>query len=226
MQPAPDPDQTPADMQPAPGPNPTPVDQSAIPTVPLAHPPAPLVPQQQGLAGGQGLMPIQSTLPPDAYELAPLPSKQGQGGPAPPSLEMVGSQEATEVETYYSTEVDAPVSPIQQIRRTSKTIRFIFIVIEILLALRFFLKLMGANAASPFGIFLFGFTDPLASPFESLFANPQIGASKIEFTTMLALIVYPIFGWIIIRGIQLMFYREQGGQRIVRQKQQTNHEGS
>ncbi len=213
-------------MQPAPDPNQTTTDQSAIPTVPLTSPPGPLVSPQQGLAGGQGLMPIQSPLPADTYEPAPLPMKPGQVGSGPQLPQALEAQEATEVEAFYSTEVAAPTSPIQQIRRTSKTIRFIFTVIEILLALRFFLKLVGANPASPFGVFLFGFTDPLASPFESLFANPKIGSSQIEFTTMLALIVYPIFGWMIIRGIQLMFYHEQGGQRIVRQKQHNSHQNS
>jgi uncharacterized protein YggT (Ycf19 family) len=137
----------------------------------------------------------------------------------------VESQETTEVETFYSTEIDAPVTPGQRMRRAGKTVRFIFMVVEIVLTLRFFLKLVGANPSSPFGIFLFGITDPLAAPFESLLANPAIGSGEVEFTTLLALIVYPVFGWVVIRSIQLMFYREQGGQRIVRQKRHTSHEG-
>jgi uncharacterized protein YggT (Ycf19 family) len=170
-------------------------------------------------------MPVQSTIPPDPYEPPPLPVKQGQAGSVSETLETVENQQTTEEETFYSTEVDAPPSPSQRMRRISKTIRFIFMVIEIVLALRFFLKLIGANPASPFGAFLFGLTDPLTGPFESLLVNPQIGAGEVEFTTLLALIVYPVFGWIIIRGIQLMFYREQGGQRIFRQKRQTSHDG-
>jgi YggT family protein len=203
-------------MQPAPDPNQAPADPSAQPTVPL-------VPPQQGIAGGRGLMPIQSTIP--SSEPPPLPMKQGQHGSLAESPESTESQETTEVETFYSSEVDAPTSPSQRMRRTSKTIRYIFIVIEIVLALRFFLKLMGANPASPFGVFLFGITDPLAAPFDSLFANPELGSSEVEFTTLLALVVYPVFGWVLIRGIQLMFYREQGGLRTVRQKQHTGNEG-
>jgi uncharacterized protein YggT (Ycf19 family) len=203
-------------MQPAPEPNQTPADSSSMPTVPL-------VPQHQGVAGGRGLMPVESTIPPSDDD-PPLPMKLGPVGPAAGASETVESQESTEVETFYTTEVDAPTSPSQRMRRTNKTIRFIFVVIEIVLTLRFFLKLVGANPASPFGAFLFGISDPLAAPFDSLFFNPQIGRSEVEFTTMLALIVYPVFGWILIRSIQLMFYREQGGQRIVRQKQQNNHQ--
>ena len=205
-------------MQPAPDQNQTPTDPSALPTVPL-------VPQQQGIAGGKGLMPVQSTIPPEPYELPPLPMKQAPLVPREDTHEAIGAQETTEIETTYASEVDAPRTPSQRLRRSTKTIRFIFSVIEIVLALRFFLKFIGANPSSPFGVFLFGLTDPLAAPFESLLDNPTIGASEIELTTLLALIVYPVFGWTIVRTIQLMFYREHGGQQVVHQKQRADHEG-
>ncbi len=201
-------------MQPAPEPNQAPADPSELPTVPLISP-------QQGVAGGRGLMPIHSTVH-SSHEPPPLPMKQGQADSVSETSEDEEGQATTEVETFYSSEVDAPTSPAQRLRRTTRTIRFIFAVIEIVLALRFFLKLVGANPASPFGVFLYGITDPLAAPFESLLANPTIGSGEVEFTTLLALVVYPVFGWILTRGIQLMFYREQGGLRTVRQKQHTD----
>lgn len=204
-------------MQPTPEQNQTPTDPSMMPTVPLVQ-------QQQGLAGGQGLMPVQSTLPPEPYELAPLPAKPAQMIPSVGPPEVVEAQEMTEVETVYSSEVDAPHTLPRRMRRTSKTIRFLFTVIEIILAFRFFLKLIGANPSSPFGSFLFGLTDPLVAPFNSLVANPGAGQSEVELTTLLALIVYPVFGWMVIRGIQLMFYHEQGGQQTVRQKRRTERE--
>ncbi len=205
-------------MQPAPDPNQMFDPQAALPTTPL-------VSQQQGAAGGRGIVPVQSTLPPDPYQPPPLPMKPVQANPAEEPQETVESQETTEVETIYTTEVNAPPTSRQRMRRTSKTIRFIFVVIEILLALRFFLKFIGANPSSPFGIFLFGLTDPLAAPFESLLANPTMGTEEIEFTTLLALIIYPIFGWIVVRSIQLMFYREKAGQQVVHQKRRTDREG-
>lgn len=148
--------------------------------------------------------------------------KQGHTDSTPETPEAEECQETTDVETVYSTEVDAPTSSAQRQRRATRTIRYIFMVIEIVLALRFFLKLVGANPASPFGIFLYGITDPLAAPFESLLANPTIGSGEVEFTTLLALVVYPVFGWILARGVQLMFYREQGGLRTVHQQRHTD----
>ncbi len=205
-------------MQPAPDQHhQAPADSSDIPTVPL-------ISQQQGMAGGKGLMPIQSTLPPSDDELPSLPPKKSQANAAPETPETDDGSETTEIETFYSVEVDAPETPSQRLRRTSTTIRFVFIVIEIVLTLRFFLKLVGANPSSPFGVFLFGITDPLSAPFASLFKDPKIGGGEVELTTLLALIVYPVFCWILIRSIQLMFYREQGGLRTVRQKRRSHQD--
>ncbi len=205
-------------MQPAPDPNRPSANISNLPTEPLASP-------WQGVAGAQSLTPIQSTVPPDSAGPPSLPTKQAYPAPAVEPQEIVEAQETTEVETTYTTEVEAPHTPRRRMRRTSKTIRFIFTVIEILLVLRFFLRLVGANPASPFGIFLFGLTDPLVAPFESLLDNPAVGKSVIEFTTLLALVIYPVFGWIVIRSIQLVFYQEQAGQQVVRQRRRMDHEG-
>ncbi len=170
-------------------------------------------------------MPVQSTVQPTSDELPPLPMKPGSASSSSEASETVENSDTTEVETVYSSEVDAPETPAQRMRRISTTIRFIFIVIDIILGLRFFLKLVGANPNSPFGVFLFGITDPFAAPFDSLFPNPKLGSGEVEFTTLLALIVYPVFCWILIRSIQLMFYREQGGLRTVRRKQHSSHDG-
>ena len=205
-------------MQPAPETNPQPADPTNLPTQPL-------VPPLSGVPRARSLTPIQSTIPPESNSLPPLPMKREHHPTTVEPQETVEVQESTEVETTYATEVDAPPNPSRSQRRTHKTIRFIFAVIEILLLIRFFLRLLGANPASPFGIFEFGLTDPLVAPFASLLDNPIVGKSVIEFTTILALIIYPIFGWILGRTLQLVFYREQGGQQIVRKRRQIDHEG-
>ena len=205
-------------MQPAPEPDQSSIDPASLPTQPLVSP-------WQGVPRAHSLTPIQSTIQPDTNSMPPLPMKPAQHPTTSEPQETLETQESTEIVTTYATEVDAPSSPSRSQRRTQKTIRFIFAVIEILLLIRFFLKLVAANPASPFGIFEFGLTDPLAAPFASLFDNPMIGKSIIEFTTILALIIYPIFGWILSRALQLVFYREQGGQQVVRKRQRIDHEG-
>ena len=206
-------------MQPVPEPNQPPAEVTNLPTEPLVSP-------WQGVAGARSLTPLQPTTQPDPGELPPLPMKPGHQLPTVEPQEIIETQETTEVETIYSAEVDAPLTPRQRRRRTDKTIRFVLAVIEVLLLLRLFLKLIGANPASPFGIFLFGLTDPLAAPFDTLLPNPIIGKSMIEFTTILALIIYPVFGWIIGRSLQLVFYHELGGRQVVHKRRRIDHEGS
>ncbi len=203
-------------MQPAPEQQ-SPTDFSGEPTVPL-------IPQEQGVAGGKGLMPIQSTIPvePPNVPLPPPPPAPLIQGTRPPRT--VEAQETTEVETTYISETLAPDTPLQRSRRTRKTIRFVFSVIEILLTLRFFLKVMGANPNSPFGALIFGLTDLLMAPYYSLLPTPRFGKSELEFTTLLALVVYPVFGWMISRAAQLWRYREPGGQEVIRKQRRYESE--
>jgi uncharacterized protein YggT (Ycf19 family) len=204
-------------MQPAPDQQP-PIDFSGEPTIPL-------IPQEQGIAGGKGLLPIQPTIPiePPSLPLPPAQPRQIIQGTGPQRV--IEGQESTEIEAIYVSETVAPETPIQRSRRTRKTIRFVFSVIEVLLVLRFFLKVVGANPASPFGLFLFGLTDLLMAPFTSLLPTPAMGNSDLEFTTLLVLAVYPVFGWIISRAIQLLHYKEQCGQEIIHQKRHYDREG-
>jgi uncharacterized protein YggT (Ycf19 family) len=204
-------------MQPAP-------EQQPIPTDFTGEPPVPLIPQEQGIAGGKGLMPIQPTIPVES-PVPPLPP--AQPGPVIQGTNpqrTVGASETTEVETTCISEIAAPETPFKRVRRTRKTIRFVFSVIEVLLVLRFFLKVFGANPYNPFGTLLFGLTDLLMSPFGSLLPTPTFGKSALELTTLLALVVYPIFGWIISRTVQLMQYHEPGGQEIVHKQRHYDNE--
>jgi hypothetical protein len=48
-------------------------------------------------------------------------------------------------------------------------------ILEAMLALRFGLKLIGANAASPFAVFIYGFTGLFLFPFAGLTGAPAAG---------------------------------------------------
>jgi len=43
----------------------------------------------------------------------------------------------------------------------------------------------------------------LLLPFQSLFPNPSSGRFTFELTTLAAIILYPIFAWIILKGVYL-----------------------
>jgi hypothetical protein len=83
-------------------------------------------------------------------------------------------------------------------------------ILEALLALRFFLKLIAANPASPIAVFIYGFTDLFLFPFAGLTGTPSAGGMVLEIPTMIAMLVYALIGWAIERIIWVIFYRPRG----------------
>ncbi len=76
-------------------------------------------------------------------------------------------------------------------------------ILEILLGLRFVLKLIAANAESGFAVFIYGITKPFVAPFEALVGTPTAGATVFEATTLIAMAVYALFTWMLVRVIQV-----------------------
>jgi hypothetical protein len=83
-------------------------------------------------------------------------------------------------------------------------------ILEALLALRFVLKLIGANAASPFAAGLYGFTNLFLFPFAGLTGTPSAGSMVLEFSTLIAMLVYGLIAWAIERIVWVIFYRPRG----------------
>ena len=73
-----------------------------------------------------------------------------------------------------------------------------------LLALRLVLKLLGANTAAGFTQFIYSFTSPFASPFAGVIPPTVIpGESVMEWSTLLAMLVYWIIAGAIVRLLAL-----------------------
>jgi uncharacterized membrane protein len=76
-------------------------------------------------------------------------------------------------------------------------------ILEILLGLRFVLKLIAANPASGFSVFIYGVTGLFLAPFNALVGTPKVGGSVIEVTTLIAMAVYALLFWVLARVIQI-----------------------
>src|SRR5688572_15487691 len=82
--------------------------------------------------------------------------------------------------------------------RGTQFVWYILGIIEILLAFRFALKLLGANPVAGFTNFIYSITYIFATPFLSVFRTSRITEGSVfEWTTILAMFVY----WIIAFGI-------------------------
>ena len=76
-------------------------------------------------------------------------------------------------------------------------------ILEILLGLRFILKLIAANANSGFAVFIYGITKPLVAPFTALVGTPTSGGNILEWTTLIAMAVYALLFWGVVSVIRI-----------------------
>jgi uncharacterized protein YggT (Ycf19 family) len=84
-------------------------------------------------------------------------------------------------------------------------IYILFGLIEVVLALRFVLRLLGANAQAGFAQLIYGVTGPLVAPFQGLFGSVQSDASVLESSSLVALLVYALVAWLIVKLAFLAF---------------------
>ncbi|TME75085.1 MAG: YggT family protein [Chloroflexi bacterium] len=76
--------------------------------------------------------------------------------------------------------------------------------IDVLIAIRFVLKLFGANVGAPFVRFMYDVTWPLVAPFHGIFNTTQQGRSILEPESLVAIAIYALIGWGIVSLIRLM----------------------
>ena len=76
---------------------------------------------------------------------------------------------------------------------------YIFYAIEVLLAFRFVLKIFAANPSAGFTDIIYTLSAPLVAPFIYVFDIWAIGGNRIEWGTLLALFVYWVLAWGIVK---------------------------
>jgi uncharacterized protein YggT (Ycf19 family) len=72
-------------------------------------------------------------------------------------------------------------------------------LVEALLGLRFLLRLIGANPAAGFVEAVNTLTDPLVAPFRNIVAVPPVNGGVFDWNTLIAMAVYWLIAWAIIR---------------------------
>ena len=95
-------------------------------------------------------------------------------------------------------------------------IYFFFGVLEILLAFRLVLKLMGASIASSFVGLIYGLTGIFILPFEGIFrrgfAQGLETTSVLEPSTLVAVVVYALLAWGIVKLLRVLSGEHQVSQ--------------
>ena len=83
----------------------------------------------------------------------------------------------------------------------------LLVFLEVLLAFRFVLRMIGANPDSGFGMFMYGITGVFVAPFNGLIGTPTSGGSALEVTTLIAMVVYAMVFWGIAYIIRMIANR-------------------
>lgn len=79
----------------------------------------------------------------------------------------------------------------------TSVVTLLFTVLEVLLLLRFILKLAGANANQPLIRALYGVTEPICRPFQGIFPEPS-GPPLIDIPALLAIVVLFLVAGLIV----------------------------
>ena len=76
-------------------------------------------------------------------------------------------------------------------------------LLQILLGLRFLLKLIAANPDSGFAVLIYGITKPFIAPFALLAGTPTAGGVILEATTLIAMAIYALLFWGIVSVVRI-----------------------
>src|SRR3989344_6277081 len=106
---------------------------------------------------------------------------------------------------------EAVTTETKRIATSSQTVEyliyFFFGVLEILLAFRLILKVMGASTSSGFVGLIYGLTGVFILPFEGIFrrgtAQGLETTSVLEPSTLVALVVYAVLAWGIVKLVRI-----------------------
>ena len=83
--------------------------------------------------------------------------------------------------------------------RGTQIVWYVIGFLEVLLAFRFVLKLLPANSGAGFSSFIYNVSYPFVAPFLSVFRVSQIEGNIFEWTTLLAMLVYLLIAWGIVK---------------------------
>jgi len=88
--------------------------------------------------------------------------------------------------------------------RAAAIVGFVAGVVNVLIAMRFLLRLLGASAQSAFVNAVYAVSGPLVAPFHGIFGDSASNGSYFETAALVAIIVYALIGWGLIVLVRIL----------------------
>lgn len=100
----------------------------------------------------------------------------------------------------------------QTVYKVSQLVWLLFGILEGLIGIRVILKLIAANPNNWFTFFVYQLTDFFLWPFLTITGAPAFQGHVLEIPAVIAMFVYALLAWIIVRLIWVIFYRSPTSQ--------------
>jgi YggT family protein len=83
-------------------------------------------------------------------------------------------------------------------------------MLEILLSIRFLLRLFGANPENDFAQTINNLSAPFVAPFSTLFISPTAneGTNIFDLNVIVAIVAYAILSYLVVSLVRFLFYQE------------------
>lgn len=105
--------------------------------------------------------------------------------------------------------VSQTVTEVSGVVVAQRVIWFIVGIINVLLAIRFALLLLGANNDAGFVEFIYSLSNIFVAPFVGIFGTPVYGVSIFDISSLLAIAVYSLIAWGITKLLTLARPRQE-----------------
>jgi hypothetical protein len=127
-------------------------------------------------------------------------------------VEPAGNQVSSLVEVYQDTN-------LRRANRRTWTINiisFLFGVLEVILALRFLFRLLGASQDNSFLLFLYNLSQVFVAPFNGIFHDQALGTRSVfELSTLIAMLVFGLLAWGLVALSRVIFAPNESGRQQV-----------
>lgn len=111
--------------------------------------------------------------------------------------------ESTDRRSQVHTEVHVPLEAVM-----TRVVWFVFAVIEVLIAVRFVLKLVGANAEAGFVQLIDTMSGVFMVPFNAILGTQHVSGATFEWSALVAIAVYALLAWGIVSLIAAVSPRD------------------
>jgi uncharacterized membrane protein len=86
----------------------------------------------------------------------------------------------------------------------SRVVMFVFGVIEALILVRFVLLMLGANIQAGFVQWIYQTSGYFMAPFNAMFGTQTVDGAIIEWSALVAILVYAVVAWLIVTAISAL----------------------